>query len=353
MRFIVFILLFVFNANAEEIRIGVMPSLTGTFAELGEDCRRGAEVAAKALAPDNKIGGKELKLIYGDSQADPKVSVSEFKKLTEQDKVLAIVTMRSRICLPLNPISKQKHVPLICGSGHPNFHSGSDYAHQSWSLTETEGGILADHVISKGIKDIAIITGEDEWLLSLSTKFTERYEAQGAKVAVSETMLTTDYDANSLLTKIRSKNPSALFINLTLAQNPIVIKRARELGFTIPIFTNFWAGDESSIKSAGAAIEGISYPEAELDYPKFIAALNTFPKPKKPSGATISCFASTAAALLAAKNNELKTSEDMQKALLELKMIEALDVSIPVNNRRFMFPMVIKQVRQGKVLKLN
>ena len=341
-------------ANAQEIKLGVLPPLTGPFAELGDDCRRGVEVAVSSLAPGNKIGDREIKLIYGDSQADPKIGINEYKKLTEQDKVLAVVAIRGTICLPLNPISSQKHIPLLCGSGHPNFHSGNEYAHQSWPLTKVEGGMLAEHVLSDNVKKIAIITGEDDWLLSLTTNFIDRFKSKAGEVIASEQVLATDYDFNSLLTKIRAKKPEGLFVNLSLAQGPVIVKRARELGIKAPVYSNFWLAQDSALKSAGPAIEGMTFPEAVLDYPNFNQALASLANPKKPSGATISCLASTAAVLIALKqNSSISNSEQLQQELLKLKKIDVLDVSIPVENRHFLFPMAIKQIKDSKVVKIK
>lgn len=344
-------LLFSEAALSQEIRIGVLPTLTGPFADLGDDCRRGVQAAVDTLAPDRKIGQRELKMFFGDSQADPKIAVNEFKKLTEQDKVLAVVATRSSVCLPLNPISLQKHVPLLCASGHPNFATENDYAYQSWPLTDVEGRSLADHVMFENVKKIAIITGEDEWLLSYTAKFKEHYQGE---VISSEQILGTDYDYNSLLTKIKAKKADGLFVNLSLAQGAVVIKRARELGFKIPIYSNFWSGEESALKSGGVSMNGVTYTEAALDYPKFNEALAKLPKPKKPSGITISCFSSMVAVIKTIeKNNSISTVDEMQKGLLSLGKAEALDVSIPIENRRFFYPMAIKQIKEGAVVKIK
>ncbi|MGI9483316.1 MAG: ABC transporter substrate-binding protein [Hyphomicrobiales bacterium] len=76
-------------ANAEELKIGFMATLEGTYTVLGEDSLRGFQIALKERG--EKAGGKDLKVIIGATDASPESALRAVRKLVEQDKVDVIV----------------------------------------------------------------------------------------------------------------------------------------------------------------------------------------------------------------------------------------------------------------------
>jgi branched-chain amino acid transport system substrate-binding protein len=74
------------SAAAEgTIKIGVLATLEGAFAVLGEDSMRGANMAFKEH--NFTAGGKKLEIITGSSDATPESAIKAARKLIEQDKV--------------------------------------------------------------------------------------------------------------------------------------------------------------------------------------------------------------------------------------------------------------------------
>lgn len=74
------------TAAAEDtIKIGVLATLEGAFAVLGEDSMRGADLAFEQAG--YMAGGKKLEIIKGSSNASPDSALSAARKLVEDDKV--------------------------------------------------------------------------------------------------------------------------------------------------------------------------------------------------------------------------------------------------------------------------
>jgi branched-chain amino acid transport system substrate-binding protein len=69
----------------DQIKIGVLATLEGAFAVLGEDSMRGANLAFKEH--HMMAGGKKLVVITGSSDASPESAIKAARKLIEQDKV--------------------------------------------------------------------------------------------------------------------------------------------------------------------------------------------------------------------------------------------------------------------------
>ena len=69
---------------AEPIRIGVLATLTGPFAALGEEGVDGVKMAFEEF--NNELGGRPVKLFIEDTSADPDTAVTKTRALISRDK---------------------------------------------------------------------------------------------------------------------------------------------------------------------------------------------------------------------------------------------------------------------------
>ena len=70
------LLLCVSLARAQDIRIAVAGSMTGSLAEAGDEVKRGAELAAKDINAAGGVNGRKIILSIEDDACDPKQAVS-------------------------------------------------------------------------------------------------------------------------------------------------------------------------------------------------------------------------------------------------------------------------------------
>ena len=80
-----------------EIRIGLLTQLSGPFATVGESCRQGYELARKSFAPEDKIGGRTIRFIYGDTKGEAAAGLTEFKRVVEVENVIAVKSWRAKL----------------------------------------------------------------------------------------------------------------------------------------------------------------------------------------------------------------------------------------------------------------
>src|SRR5437588_11640278 len=69
----------------EKLKIGVIATLSGPPAVLGQQLRNGVQLAVKSLG--GKFGGREVELIVQDDELKPDVAVTKVKAMIERDKV--------------------------------------------------------------------------------------------------------------------------------------------------------------------------------------------------------------------------------------------------------------------------
>jgi branched-chain amino acid transport system substrate-binding protein len=61
---------------AQDIRIAVVGSMTGSLAEAGDEVKRGAELATKDINAAGGVNGRKIVLSIEDDACDPKQAVS-------------------------------------------------------------------------------------------------------------------------------------------------------------------------------------------------------------------------------------------------------------------------------------
>src|SRR3954471_13971503 len=78
------------HASAQEkLKIGVIVTLSGPAAALGQQVRDGFALAVKDLG--GKMGGRDVEVIVADDELKPDAAVTKVKGLLERDKVDFVV----------------------------------------------------------------------------------------------------------------------------------------------------------------------------------------------------------------------------------------------------------------------
>jgi branched-chain amino acid transport system substrate-binding protein len=338
------------DTPSSALRIGLLTPVTGDFALLGDDNLKGAELALEEE-------GLHINIQVGDSKTDPKTAVSEFRKLVEVDHIIGAFVMRSPICMTINPISKELKIPIFGGAGIDEFPINNEYAWQFWVPSSEEGAFVAGAMIDRGLKKLAVVTAEDEWTLSLTEGFRKKVEnlksEKESNIVFDKAFLPSENDFRTLIIKLKNTNPDAVFVNLGITQLGPFFKQLRSLNFDKPIYSNFWAQKKNVIDSAGGATENIIFSEMKTDYPKFVLAFENKYK-SRPTASVITAY--TAFKFIAQTlkaNPDINSSADFQKKLLQQKEIILSDINIKVTNRRVLFPMALRIIKNGNTQPLE
>ena len=104
------------RAQSKTIKIGVISPVTGALAEVGQDCRLGAQMAAEAINAAGGIksqGGARLELLLADSQTRPEVARAEAERLLGAGAQLLTGGFHSAHVAGIAPLAQQRRVPYI------------------------------------------------------------------------------------------------------------------------------------------------------------------------------------------------------------------------------------------------
>lgn len=291
-----------------------------------------------------------LDIVYADSKADPVTGINEFRRLTDTENVFGVYVMRGAVGMPLNPLSQSSGVPLLGGAGNKDFSTVNKYAFQVWSRSDEEGTFLAQIFKDRGYDSVALLTVQDDWQSSVSDGFRAAIDKLGLKIVSDQEVIPSDSDFRSLLLKIKSSSPKAIFANLAVNQIAPFLRQARDLGISTKMYCNLWIAKKDVIESAGMdVLEGVRFVEMDTNVPglrKFV--LDKYSA--TPSGATVSAYAATLLLLQTlSSNSSISTREDLYAELLKQTEISTPDGAIPIVDRRVRFPLKEKILKNGKV----
>ena len=104
------------RAQAKTIKVGVVSPITGAMAEVGGDCRLGAQLAAEAINAAGGIksmGGVKLELLLADSETKVEVARSEADRLIWAGAQLLTGGFHSAHVAAISSLAQQRRVPYV------------------------------------------------------------------------------------------------------------------------------------------------------------------------------------------------------------------------------------------------
>ena len=257
-------------ASGTEVKIGHVGPLTGGIAHLGKDNENGARLAVEeANAAGVTIDGKPVKFVFvaEDDQADPKVGTTVAQKLVDAKVVGVVGHLNSGTSIPASPIYNQAGIPVISGSAtNPKLtEQGFKNQFRVVGRDDQQGPAIASYLASeRKPKLVAVIDDATAYGEGIANEVEKTLKGANIKVLPREkgTDKTTDWKA--ILTKLRGRNPDAVFYGGMDATGGPLVKQGRELGIKAVFAFGDGACTDEMAKLAGQAAEGMLCSQAGI-----------------------------------------------------------------------------------------
>jgi branched-chain amino acid transport system substrate-binding protein len=253
-----------------EIKIGHVGPLTGGIAHLGKDNENGARLAIEqANEAKIQIDGKPatFTLVAEDDQADPKVGTTVAQKLVDAKVAGVVGHLNSGVSIPASDIYNKAGIPVISGSAtNPKLtEQGFKVQFRVVARDDQQGPAVANHLASSNKpKLVAVIDDATAYGEGLANEVEKSLKAANIKVLPREkgTDKTTDWKA--VLTKLKGRNPDAVFYGGMDATGGPMLKQARELAIKAVFSFGDGACTDEMNKLAGAAADGLLCSQAGI-----------------------------------------------------------------------------------------
>src|SRR4051794_3536944 len=262
----------------EKIKVGVIVTLSGPAAVLGQQARDGFALAVKDLG--GKMSGRDVEVVVVDDELKPDAAVTKVKGLLERDKVDFVVgPIFSNILQAIHKPVVDAKTFLISPNAGPSSYAGKECSpffyvtsYQNDQVHEILGKVAQD----RGYKRVYLLVPNYQAGKDSAAGF--KLDYKGEIVEERYTPLGT-LDFQVELTKIASLKPDALFTFMPGGMGVGLVKQYRQAGLAdrIPVLSAFTV-DESTLpaqQDAAIGMFGGANWAPNMDNPqtrKFVAA---------------------------------------------------------------------------------
>jgi branched-chain amino acid transport system substrate-binding protein len=260
------IALSVTSALAGTIKVGAILSVTGPASFLGAPEAKTLEMLVEDINAKGGINGNKVELVIKDSGASPEKAVSFAKQLIEEEKVFAILgPSTSGETMAIKNIAEEgKTILLSCAAAEVIVNPVAKYVFKTPQMDKHAVIRIFEQMKKMGIKKIGVLSSNTGFGKAGKEQIEKLAPEHGIQIAVNEVYDKAATDLTAEVTKVKAANVQAI-VNWSIEPaQAIVIKNARQIGMTVPIFQSHGFGNINYVKAAGPAAEGVIFPAGRL-----------------------------------------------------------------------------------------
>jgi branched-chain amino acid transport system substrate-binding protein len=274
-------------ARAEDIKIAVVGPMTGPLASIGEQQKRGAELAAEAINAAGGIGGNKIVLDVEDDQCDPKQAVSVANRIVGNQIKLVAGHACSGSSIPASAVYADAGI-LMMTPASSNPRLTDEAAAKGWTTImrlygrdDTQGKYIGPWIAQhyKGQK-IVILHDKGAYGKGLADAVRANMNAAGVKEVLYEGINPGEKDYTALVSQLKSLGAQFVYYGGYHAEAGLILRQSADQGFKFQLMMGdsiatpeFWA-------IAGPAGEGtmFTFPADPRQRPTAKAVVEQFKK---------------------------------------------------------------------------
>jgi branched-chain amino acid transport system substrate-binding protein len=256
--------------SAEPYRIGVVVSLTGTYAGLGIPAKQAIELEVARINDAGGIDGHPIEVIYEDDATDAAKAQAAAVRLIEQEGVLAIIgasgtgqtmAMRSDI--------ERAGIPQISMAGGSVITDElSEWVFQTPWPNRVVIPFVLKQMAAAGLTQVALLSDTGGYGVDGRDIILAQAPAAGVAIVADQTFNPGDTDMTAQLTGVRSADPDAVLVWNAGKEAAIVARNMRQLNMAQPIFGGSGIARVEFIDGAGEAAEGVRFGTGKILIPE-------------------------------------------------------------------------------------
>ncbi|MBK9515909.1 MAG: ABC transporter substrate-binding protein [Anaeromyxobacter sp.] len=247
---------------AEPLKVGALLSVTGPASFLGGPEQRTLEMAVEDLNARGGLGGRPVQLIVKDTGGSPEKAVSFAKQLIDEEQVFAIIgPSTSGETMAVKGLAEGSGTLLLsCAAAEVIVNPVARWVFKTAQKDSHAAAMIFQQLRKQGLTKVGVLTSNTGFGKAGKEQLEKLAPEFGVQILVSETYDKAATDLTAEVTKVKAAGVQAL-VNWSIEPaQAIVIKNARQLGLTIPIFQSHGFGNIQYVKAAGAAAEGVVFP---------------------------------------------------------------------------------------------
>ena len=237
-------LLCVSLARAQDIRIAVAGSMTGSLAEAGDEVKRGAELAAKDINAAGGVNGRKIVLSIEDDACDPKQAVSVANHVVGEQIALVDGHVCSGASIPASAVYAEYGV-LMMTPASVNSKLTDDAFAKGWPTImrfyarddnqgKMVGAWMADRYKNK---KIAFVHDKSTYGKNLADQVKANLNAAGVQEILYEGINPGEKDYSAIVGKLKAAGAEILYYGGYPTEGGLILRQAADQGVKFQMVT--------------------------------------------------------------------------------------------------------------------
>ena len=346
------------------VKIAAIVPMSGAGAFDGQLGLEGMQAMVELINTKGGIlGGRKLELITYDDKGLPEEGVAAAKRAIEQDKVDVVVGgWFSAVALVMKEATRDNMLNFMTSAQHPDV---TEKGHKYMFRVNATSTMMSDRYskfICENIKpkSVAFITVNDDYGRLEVENYTRLLGACGIAIKGNEFYNRNDTDFTTVLTKLRSLQPDAIYVSaINTAQGATIYRQIKQTGFKGTTIASAGNMNPKLVELSGASLENVysvSLYASDLKNPSADQWQTQYLKMFKNQTSHIGSLGAQSVELIAAAMDKAGDARDYNKIAAVLKgqkwntLLGEMSFDEKGQAKQNLY---LVQVRAGKIVKVN
>jgi branched-chain amino acid transport system substrate-binding protein len=249
-------------AAADDISIGVVGPMTGSYASFGTQLKNGAEAAVADINAAGGVSGKKLKLEVGDDACDPKQARAVGEKMAAAKVPFVAGHYCSGSSIPASEVYQENGIVEITpASTNPTFTDRNMWnTFRVCGRDDQQGGVAGNYVAKnyKG-KNVAILQDKSAYGKGLADEMKKALNKAGVKEKMYEAYTAGDKDFNALVSKMKANKIDVVYVGGYHTEAGLILRQMRAQGMQSQMISGDAIATNEFWSITGPAGEGMMF----------------------------------------------------------------------------------------------
>lgn len=261
-------------AKADEITIAVAGPMTGPVATIGEQIKRGAELAAEAINKSGGVDGKTLKIAIFDDACEPKQAVAVANRIVSEGIKFVNGHACSGSSIPAAGVYAEAGVLMMSpASSAPNLTD--DAAEKGWTTImrlygrdDAQGKFIGPWIQERfGSKKIAILHDKSAYGKGLADVVKASLNKAGVQEVLYDGINPGEKDYRAVINRLKAEGVDVVYFGGYHTEAGLMKRQAADQNYNFQLITGDSIATPEFTSVAGPAGEGtiFTFPSDNRD----------------------------------------------------------------------------------------
>lgn len=257
-----------FAVESGDIILGQSAPLSGSFSELGEAYRDGAQLYFDKINQAGGINGRKVRLVTLDDAYDAKRAIANTEELIEKQKALALFGyMFTNTVFASLPIATRASVPFVAPyAGNEELYTepANPVLFMTRASYATELDTLLRHIQAMGLKRVALARYDSVGGAALQKDLELKMKTINLEPIAVATMKLNSLHPEEAVAKLEKIRPQAIVLGVSGGDAVAFVRQFRQASNNLPVqfLARSLIGGQQLVADLGAEGRGIVITQA-------------------------------------------------------------------------------------------